>query len=232
MKMVWIALFLMLSSPAGNAKTPSESLCYGSPKKGRLEAGWALPASGPNFRAYSWIGPAFERNYVHSRVYRSILAAYKALEKTNPDRSFVYGETGGREGGIFWPHVTHQNGLSVDFMVPVLDRSGKIVPFPSDFSNRFGYGLQFDEKGVAGDLRIDFEGMAEHLYQLDRATRKEGIGIRLVIFAPELTERLLQTRRGPYLGKHMQFYLRPARVRHDEHYHVDFKVPCLEEEHS
>jgi len=229
MKVRWMVLWMMLWSPVANAKTPTESLCYGSPKKGHLEAGWALPVRGPNFRAYSWIGAALGRTYVHSRVYQTIVEAYAQLEKTHPELNFVYGETGPKKGGRFWPHVTHQNGLSVDFMVPLLDQKGRRVPFPGNLSNLFGYRLEFDENGESKEYRIDFEGMAEHLYELQRAARKEGIGIRLVIFAPELTQHLKETARGPYLTNHLRFFNRPARIRHDEHYHVDFEVPCLKE---
>ena len=197
-----------------------------------MEGAWALPGSGPNFRTYAWIGTVLGRTYVHSRVYRSILKAYTQLYRTHATLRFVYGETGAREGGRFWPHVTHQNGLSVDFMVPVTDKEGRSVPFPSNFSNSFGYRLEFNESGEMEDYRIDFEAMAEHLYQLHRAVKMEGIGIRLVIFAPELTQLLKQTSRGSYLTKHLRFYNRPARIRHDEHYHVDFEVPCLKGEKS
>jgi penicillin-insensitive murein endopeptidase len=117
-------------------------------------------------------------------------------------------------------------------MVPLLNRKGHAIPFPGKLSNLFGYRLEFDENGESGEYRIDFEGMAEHLYQLHRAATREGIGIRLIIFAPELTQHLFRTARGPLLAKQLRFYSRPARLRHDEHYHVDFEVPCLKEEKS
>ncbi|HEX5035494.1 MAG TPA: hypothetical protein VFW62_13520 [bacterium] len=129
-------------------------------------------------------------------------------------------------GGEFWPHVTHQNGLSVDFMVPVRNEQGEPLDFPGRVWNRLGYDLEFDAEGRIPGYRIDFEALAEHLFELHRAAKREGIGIRLVIFDPELTARLFETRRGPYLAKHVRFLRRPARWRHDEHYHVDFKVPC------
>jgi penicillin-insensitive murein endopeptidase len=205
-----------------------ESRCFGRPGEGRLEQGWPLPYDGPNFRAYSGLGWVLGRTYVHSRVQRTILRAYRELESKMPDRQFIYAETGFEGGGPFWPHVTHQNGLSADFMVPVLNREGKPVDFPGFLWNRFGYDLEFDAEGNWQGYRIDFEALAEHLYQLHRAARTEGIRIRIVIFAPELTKQLFQSARGKYLRKQLDFYRQPARMRHDEHYHVDFLVSCVE----
>jgi len=38
--------------------------------------------------------------------------------------------------------------------------------------------------------------------------------------------RLFATPRGPYLQQHLSFMKAKPWVRHDEHYHVDFAVPC------
>jgi penicillin-insensitive murein endopeptidase len=47
-----------------------------------------------------------------------------------------------------------------------------------------------------------------------------------VIFDPPMLPRLFETARGPYLKQNVKFMATPAWVRHDEHYHVDFAVPC------
>lgn len=62
-----------------------------------------------------------------------------------PDKTYVYGETGFSRGGPIRPHRTHQAGLSIDFMVPVLNDANRSVPLPSTPMNMFGYGLEFDE---------------------------------------------------------------------------------------
>ena len=86
---------------------------------------------------------------------------------------FVYGETGWAGGGRFKPHRTHQNGTSVDFMVPVRNDAGASVPLPRGYGDRYGYDLEFDASG--------------HL---------------------------------------LTFMAAKPWIRHDEHYHVDFAVPC------
>ena len=203
-----------------------ESTCFGTTANGRLENGVALPTKGHNFAAYSNLAPTLGRNYVHSRVRGVIVAAYTALEHAAPGKVFVYGETGWAAGGRFRPHRTHRNGLSVDFFVPVLDRHGQSVELPRGPTNKFGYGIEFDREGRYEEYRIDFDAIGEHLYQLDAAARAQGIGIALLIFDPAFLPKLFATARGPYLKENLPFMSGKAWWRHDEHYHVDFKVAC------
>jgi len=112
------------------------SVCYGTTSDGRLENGWKLPASGTNFSVHWTVGRLAGRSYVHSSVRTVVLDAYAELEKFLPGRVFVYGETGWEEGGQFKPHKTHRNGLSVDFMVPVLDKERRSVELPSSILNK------------------------------------------------------------------------------------------------
>jgi penicillin-insensitive murein endopeptidase len=73
---------------------------------------------------------------------------------------------------------------------------------------------------------IDFEAISQHLYQLDLAAKRHGVAIWRVILAPELQIHLHHTTRWSYLSKQVQFSKKRSWVRHDEHYHVDFLVPC------
>lgn len=203
------------------------STCYGSVGHGRLEGGVQLPARGANFLAYSQLGVEMGRTYLHQAVHRVVLEAYAELYTTAPGQTFVYGETGLANGGPMRPHRTHQNGLSVDFMVPVVGAAGRPVLLPSSPANQFGYGVEFDAQGRAAALRIDFEAMAEHLYQLQRAAQRHQVRITRVIFDPPLMKHLLDgTRRGDALRRSLPFMQGKPWIRHDEHYHVDFGVGC------
>lgn len=202
------------------------STCYGKPANGRLEGGVPLPLRGANYVAYTGPQARIGRNYVHAAVRQAVVEAYAAIAATQPGKRFVYGETGYPAGGPLPPHRTHQSGVSVDFMVPVLDSAGDSVPLPASELDRWGYGHEFDEHGRFGRLNIDFKAAAEHLYQLSLAARRHGIGLREVIFDPVLTKRLLDTARGPYLRREIRFMKRRPWIRHDEHYHVDFSLPC------
>lgn len=225
--MKWIVLFpFVWSAIAPGAFARELSTCFGTTADGRLENGWKLPLSGANFQAYSRVASLAGRTYVHSMVHQVVLEAYAKTRATSGVIKFVYGETGLREGGEFEPHKTHRNGLSVDFMVPVRDGSKRSVPLPTHWGNRLGYDLEFDARGQLGALTIDFEAMAEHLYQLHRAARDRGIDIWRVIFDPELQLFLATSPRWEYLQQNIQFSSRRSWVRHDQHYHVDFAVEC------
>jgi penicillin-insensitive murein endopeptidase len=162
---------------------------------------------------------------VHQTVRDVVVDAYATLAASRPELTFVYGETGLAHGGPFPPHRTHQNGLSVDFMVPVRDEDGRSVPLPTAPWNKFGYGLEFDLNGRYDNLTIDFEALAAHLAALERAAAVHGTKIDLVILAPEFLDLLWQAPTGRELRGRIPTMPRPAWVRHDDHYHVDFVNP-------
>ena len=203
----------------------ADSRCFGSVNRGRIEDSVKLLSSGANFSAYSTLAASVGRTHVHSKVAAIVGSAYAALEKELPSTAFVFGETGLASGGRFRPHRSHQNGTSVDFFVPVRNAQGRSVPLPTSVLTRFGYDIEFDAKARWREYEIDFEAIAEHLYQLDRAARSQGAGIALVIFDPRYLPRLFATQRGPSL-RQLPFMKGTPWVRHDEHYHVDFAVSC------
>lgn len=203
------------------------STCYGSVGHGRLSGGVPLPVGDDNFAAYSRSGVKLGRTYVHSVVREIVLGAYGRLKKTMPDKIYVYGETGLRHGGPIPPHHTHQAGLSVDFMVPVMDVADRSVLLPSTPLNKFGYGLEFDNQGRIPGFRIDFDAMAAHLVEISIAAHKHGATIERVIFDQPLMERLFGSGpRGAELRPTIPFMKGRPWIRHDEHYHIDFRVPC------
>ena len=203
-----------------------ESVCFGTTGQGRLEGGVQLPAEGPNFVSYGLVPRLMGRTYVHSKVRDVLVAAFKRLETEERGKVFMYAETGAESGGEFSPHKTHQNGLSVDIMVPVIDASGRSVHLPTHALNRYGYDIEFDETGRYDDYRIDYDALGAMIVALHRCAMDEGIGIRRVIFAPELQRHLYATRHGDYLRRHITIPTKPSWVRHDEHIHVDFAVEC------
>lgn len=222
-KHIICAALLALCAAGASA---SASRCHGKVGNGRLEDGVQLPAAGANFSTYSTLASAMGRNYVHSEVASIMLDAWRALEGAAPGALFVYGETGFAQGGRFRPHRTHQNGLSVDFFVPVRDGQGRPARLPTPLTQRFGYDIEFDADGRYGEYRIDFAALAAHLHQLDLAARARGHGLALVIFDPAYLPQLFATPHGPALRK-LNFMKGKPWVRHDEHYHVDFAVPCV-----
>ena len=220
----WLLFGLLSLQPF--ALIAAESQCYGTVSRGRLEDGVKLPSEGPNFTTYSSLGAAAGRTYVHSKVAAIIVSAYAALAKDQPSNTYVYGETGWSSGGRIRPHRTHQNGLSVDFFVPVRNTAGKSVPLPTSVANKLGYDIEFNANARYKEYTIDFEAIAEHLYQLQVAAKANGAGIALVIFDTAFLPKLFATTRGDFLQKELPFMKGKPWVRHDEHYHVDFRIPC------
>jgi len=202
------------------------SRCYGSVVGGRLEGGRRLPLWGENYSAYSTLGYLAGRTFMHGTVRDAILAAYAELNETRPELRYVYAESGWPWGGPFAPHRSHMNGTSVDFHVPVRTLDGAVSELPASVFNRLGYSIDFDRSGRWNGYRIDFEAMALHLIALERAARASGISIRRVIFDVHLQPKLFATEAGAQLSRMMSFNQRQSWVRHDEHYHVDFNVPC------
>ena len=202
------------------------SRCFGTTSNGFLQRGIQLPAEGANFVGYSTIARLAGRTYVHSAVNEIVLAGYKHLEKDQPNKVYKYAETGFENGGQFKPHKTHRNGLSVDFMTPVLDSEGASVHLPTHPFNKFGYDIEFDSSDQYDGLTIDYEAIAAHIVALDKQAKQQGFGLWRVIFDPSLQPKLYKTKYGEYLKHNVQFSFKRAWVRHDEHYHVDFDIPC------
>lgn len=203
-----------------------ESICYGTTSKGSLKDGVKLPSEGKNFEGYSSIAAIAGRTYVHTSVRDIIVGAYKRLEKMEPSKIYKYAETGFKGGGQFNPHKTHQNGLSVDFMTPVLDDKQISVHLPTHPFNKFGYNIEFDNDDKYEDYSIDYVALAAHIVALHKESEKLGLEIWRVIFDPQLQTNLLTTKYGDYLKANIQFSKKRSWVRHDEHFHVDFSVPC------
>lgn len=202
-----------------------ESNCFGTPAHGRLVAGVRLPRRGDNFRMYSDLGWLLGRTYVHGAVSSVVLAAFRDLAQSDPTLRFVIGETGWSSGGRFRPHRTHQNGLSVDFMVPVVDTRGAPGELDTGWFEKLGYGVEFDAQGRNGDVRIDFAAVSALLAALATAAKRQDVRIDKVIFDPVL-RRALETTPSWRAIRALPFVRGQVWVRHDEHVHVDFGVPC------
>ena len=184
----------------------SESI--GTESNGSLKYGKRMPSKGKNFETFSYLMSFIGRTCIHSSVRSTLLDAYKILEKTQPNVSFVYGEMGWCSGGRFRPHRTHQNGLSVDFMMPVKDTYNFPRQFPSDLMNLFGYKARFNSEGeykkcfIRGKTsvtrcavyKIDFEAIVAHLKALEESGIKYGVTLKKIIIDPPLLALLKKTK--------------------------------------
>ena len=94
---------------------------------GKLEGGKPVSCTGANYELFYEQACAHERNYLHPLVVDTIVEAYELLEKKHPLRRWIVGDLGFPNGGEFPPHKTHRNGLSADFLFPVVDKHGELT---------------------------------------------------------------------------------------------------------
>lgn len=221
--MIYILLIILFAP----AYCFAESTCYGTTQNGRIENAEKLPLNGKNFTAYSDVAWNLGRTFVHTQVKAILLESYEVLYERLPSKVFVYGETGFENGGLFEPHKTHQNGLSVDLMVPiVIKKTGKSVPLPTNSSNKWGYDIEFDKKGNYKEFVIDFDTLGEQIMEIYYSSLDRKVKIWRVIFDPQMVPLLHASKRGPEIKKLITIPMKNSWVRHDEHIHVDFAIPC------
>jgi len=225
-----IILFGLLSIPEIRHTNSGESESIGSVRDGKLKNGWLMPYTGENFKFFSRFSYYILNNaYVHSSVYHTLMDTYKTCEISCPEKEFVLMECTRKHGGRMLIHWTHQNGTSVDFMVPKKRSDDNTMM--SNHAGMFHYLLQFNKDGQLSlnhKTVIDFESMAKHILALDDAAQRNGLRIHKILFNTHMHDELFSTPWGrklqernipisPHLNDLVNRY-------HDDHYHVDFDL--------
>jgi len=203
-------------------ESDNPSISSGFPSEGSIQNSKRLPTCGSNFATYSRLCNLVGRNCVHDSLKAVILDAYSRLAAELPERRFIYGEMGWPHGGRFWPHATHENGLSADFLVPVNTLDGTPAAMLTHIFNKFGYGVRFDSTGATNSYRIDFDVMAAHLKAIHASATNHGLEIVVVTFDRAQQKNLFASKVGRDLRELMHFSIKPAGNKHNEHYHIDF----------
>jgi penicillin-insensitive murein endopeptidase len=227
---VIIFLLGLLSIPEIIHQNSGASESLGSVRHGKLKNGWLVPFHGNNFQYFSRFSYyILNCGYVNDRVYQTIIEAYHACESTCAEQKFWLMECTRKHGGRMLLHWTHQNGTSVDFMVPT--KRGQKRDVLSDHIGLFHYLLPFNERGqfkLSPKTEIDFVTMGIHILALDDACRKNGLRIRKILFNTNMLDELLNTPAGREIQERDIFI--PRRLNdfinkyHDDHYHVDFEI--------
>ncbi len=179
-----------------------------------------MPVSGPNFSSYCIPCIAALRTYAREPVIDTLVAGFAQLENSRPKVKFLYGEIGFPDGGRFRPHRTHREGLSVDLMVPLADR--KVMS--TSAANRYGYDVDFTDKGTNEQGQVDFAALADLIVSLKKQAQIRGGDIRRIFFAPDLQPLLKKYQTEQLSG--IRFNKKQSWVRHDDHIHVDFEFGC------
>jgi len=239
MKRHWITLSISLLVIIGLAitcapnifyKNSGESISLGTTGNGSLQNAYQIDYKTTNSKYFSPVSYFLIGNcYVHSRLYKTILDSYAECERTCKGKKFRVMECSLKKGGKTLIHRTHMNGLSVDFMVPKLNKGKQIKLY--DRMGLWHYLLNFDSTGklkIDKNLTIDFETMSRHIIALDNAAKRNGLSINKVILKIDLKDDLFNTvsgreikRRGIYFAQNLT---KTINMVHDDHYHVDFKI--------
>lgn len=204
------------------------SISLGSVSNGELKNGRIVPFSGKNFHYFDTTSYLADRGFTHEKVLETMLDAYSTLDSLIPGRHFCIMECSHKHGGKLYPHRTHQNGLSVDFMMPKLKEGQPYYELDNIGANH--YLLTFDENGNYSEdptIKLDFNTIALHILELQSAAKNHGLSIEKVIINTSLKDELFASDNGEKLkssGIYIVQNLSPLiNSLHDDHFHVDFQ---------
>jgi penicillin-insensitive murein endopeptidase len=213
---------------AANKGDSLPSICHGTEGAGTVEHSKLLPFAGINFTCYDTGSYLIGHEFMSDVMMKTLLASYKELETTVPGRQFKYMESGLQNGGPIPGHRTHQNGRSVDLMVPLVKDS--LPYYVLDQIGGWHYGLDFDDNGrwqKDSTITIDFNLIGLQILSLDKQARKFGYHVKKVILKLELKDEFYATAAGKKVrakGIYLAMNLPPeVNKQHDDHFHVDFE---------
>ena len=211
-----------------NSGKNDSSQTIGSVSKGKLKNGKLIPFYGTNFTYFDSRSYLNHRAFTSDKVMSSILSSYKEMETIAIGRHFYLMELSNKEGGKIYPHRTHQNGLSVDFMMPMLKND---VPYIGlDTLGADHYWLSFNDNGEYSEdksIVVDFELIAEHILSLEKSAKANGLNISKIIIKVEFKDELFSGKAGQKLKNSGIYVVNNLSTLindiHDDHYHIDFK---------
>lgn len=206
---------------------PSKS--NGSVSNGSLENGKLIPFSGDNYQYFDTTSYMSGRGFMNNKVKSAVLETYEECIDEIPDRRFYIMECSSKNGGNLFPHKTHQNGLSIDFMMPLKQNDNPYYGLDSKGFDHYLLEFDYDGKYLQDPtIEIDFEVIAHHLLILEEKAQANGLHIKKIIIHTELKDELYKGKYGQQL-KASDIYVVKAltpliNALHDDHYHVDFEL--------
>jgi penicillin-insensitive murein endopeptidase len=205
-----------------------KSIVKGSSNGGTIENPYKMDLYGKNFSYFSYLSYfGLGMCFTSERVYNSLKDCMKALESSAAGKHFYIMELSRKNGGKTLLHQTHRAGLSVDLMVPKLNKNGKQTRF-YDHCGLWHYCFNFDKEGrmnIDNSVQIDFESLALLIHELEIAAAKNGSPLQRVIIRDEIRDNLFKTPSAARLNKALiASYPQNKFVNkmHDDHIHVDF----------
>jgi len=214
---------------SGNKDNSSPSTSTGTVSDGKLINGKLFPFQGANYQYFDTTSYINNRAFLNDKIRTVATGSYKQLEKEIPDRKFFIMECSNKNGGQIFPHRTHQNGLSIDFMMPLIKGNKPFYGLDTIGANH--YWLDFDNEGkYSGDknIAIDFDLVARQILSLETHARNNGYKIQKVIIKTEFKNLIFASPHGKKL-KESNIYLVKSLTPminslHDDHFHIDFEI--------
>ncbi len=204
--------------------TISESI--GTVSNGSLKHGKLVPYKGRNFMYFDRTSYLEGRAFLNDLALKSMLSTYDSLLAALPQRYFNVMECSHEHGGEMFPHRTHQNGLSIDFMMPLVKDGSPY--YGLDTIGLEHYALQFDDNGrytKDTTITIDFDLVARQILLLDHFAKQNGLAVFKVIIKIELKDELFATQYGQRLKESRIYVVRGLspliNSLHDDHFHID-----------
>jgi len=222
-----VVLALLTSCSVMTHKNTGTSISHGTVGNGTLENAWLIPYKGPNYKYFSPFSYYVLGNgFVHSKLYSTLLEAFHQCESTCTDHQFRVMECANRHGGKMLIHRTHQTGLSVDLMTPMMKKGRQYK-----MTDRFGVGhylLDYDEHGHwTKNVEVDFETMAKLILAIDDAAKNNGLKLSKVILKIDLKDEFYASPSGQKVKvRGIYFAMALPKVvdnMHDDHIHLDFE---------
>lgn len=210
------------------------SISHGTVGNGSLENGKLIPWEGIGYRYFDTASYLGGRAFLNDKVLASILDGFKALNGFKPIEEgekkplFRVMECSHQKGGKLYPHRTHQNGTSVDLMMPKL-KNGQDYNELDDIGSRH-YFLNFSDQGILDSdtsVQINFEKVASMIMCMNKGAQLYGYKVSKVIIKIEYKDALFAGPVGQKLkssGIYIVKSLGPqVNAFHDEHIHLDFE---------
>jgi penicillin-insensitive murein DD-endopeptidase len=208
---------------------PNLSISKGTVSKGSLDSACLLPFTGENYKYFSKRSYLYGRAFVHLKVAEILTASFDTLATLCPNRTFYIMEGSNEHGGKMHPHRTHQNGTSIDLMIP-LRKQGEIYT-KLDTIDVDHYLLKFNTKGQWEEdtlVEIDFETLALEILTIQEQAKLRGSSIQKIILNTNLQDELFNTIHGPKLRASGIYFTRNLEKiineLHDDHIHIDFNI--------
>lgn len=213
---------------ANHADPTEKSISIGKVNEGKIINACLLPFFGENFSFFSKESYLAKRAFIHCDIKNILISSFTLLKNEIPNRRFYIMEASNEKGGKISPHRTHQNGTSIDLMIPLKKND---MPYTGlDTIGIDHYLLQFNNQGEYSEdisIQIDFDALAQEILSIQTTAVKNDWKINKVILKTELQSLLFKSKyknelmdSGIYFTKKLENIINDL---HDDHIHIDFK---------